>query len=63
MTPHEIPAPGFTLTKGRKPRTGGQKLQVQFANGMVDEKHEYDASQIRFTDTGDSFDVVAVRRM
>lgn len=62
MTPHPIPAAGFTLTKGRKPRTGGQKLQIQYRNGMVD-KHEYEASQLRFTDTGDSFDVVAVRRV
>lgn len=62
MTPHPIPAVGFTLTKGRKPRTGGEKLQVQFANGMVDDKHEYTAEQMRWSDTGDEFDIVAVKR-
>ena len=62
MTPHDIPAPGFTLTKGRKPRTGAAKLRVQFANGMVDEKHEYTAEQLRWTDTGYAFDIVAAQR-
>lgn len=62
MTPAEIPAPGYSLTKGRKPRTGSDKLRVQYRNGMID-KHEYTAEQLRWTDTGDSFDVVAVRRV
>lgn len=63
MTPHEIPAPGFSLTKGRKPRTGGDKLRAQFRNGHVDERHEYTAEQLRWTDTGHAFDVVAVQRV
>lgn len=62
MTPHEIPAPGFSLTKGRKPRTGGDKLRVQFRNGYVC-KWEYTAEQMRWSDTGDSFDIVAVKRV
>jgi hypothetical protein len=28
---------------------------------MIDEKHEYTAAQIRWSDTGDSFDVIAVK--
>lgn len=56
-----IPAPGFTLTEGRMPRTGERKLQVQFRCGYVDGKHSYKASQIRWTDTGHDWDVVAVR--
>lgn len=57
-----IPAPGYRLTNGNKPRTGEAQLHVQFRNGYVDEKHTYTAKQIRWTDTGDSHDVVAVRR-
>jgi hypothetical protein len=54
-------AEGFTPTKGRKPRTGEKRLIVQFRCGMIDEKHEYTAAQIRWSDTGDSFDVIAVK--
>lgn len=62
MTPHAVPAPGFSLTEGRTPKTGGTKLRVQFRNGMVDDKHEYTTDQLRWADTGDSFDIVAVKR-
>jgi len=58
---HDIPAPGFTLTNGRTPRTGEKPLRVQFANGYVC-KWTYTAKQLRFTDTGSDWDVVAVRR-
>jgi hypothetical protein len=57
----DVPAHGFALTKGRTPRTGGQKLFVQFRNGWVD-KHEYTVEQLRWTDTGHAWDVVAVCR-
>ena len=58
---HDVPAPGFKLTNGRKPRTGGAKLNVQFRCGYVCH-FTYTAEQLRWTDTGDSFDVVAVKR-
>lgn len=56
-----IPAPGFTMTKGRTPRTGDAALYVQYRNGYVD-RFTYSAKQLRFTDTGDDFDVVAVKK-
>lgn len=56
-------ADGFTPTQGRKPRTGERKLRVQFRCGYVDDRHEYTAAQLRWTDTGDSWDVVAVKRV
>jgi len=59
----DIPAPGFALTRGRTPRTGEAKLRVQFRNGFVDRKHEYSAAQLRWDDTGDGWDVVAVQRV
>lgn len=58
---HDVPAPGFKLTNGRKPRTGAAKLRVQFRCGYVC-RFEYEAGHLRWTDTGDSFDIVAVRR-
>ena len=58
----DVPAPGFRLTKGRTPRTGEAPLRVQFRNGYIDDKHAYTAKQLRWTDTGDSWDVVAVKR-
>lgn len=61
-TTTETPAPGFTLTKGRKPRTKDMKFVVQFRNGFIDHKHEYTADQLRWTDEGKAFDVVACRR-
>lgn len=35
---------------------------VKFRCGYVDDKHTYSAKQLRWTDTGDSFDIVAVRK-
>lgn len=55
-------ADGFKPTNGRKPRTGETRLVVQFRCGMVDDKHTYRAADLRWTDTGDSFDIVAVKR-
>lgn len=48
-------------THFRKPRTGEHKLRVRFRNGM-ESKHEYTAAQLRWSDTGHDFDVVAVTR-
>lgn len=47
-------------TNGRKPRTGQQKLTVQFRNGYIDFKHDYTADKLRWTDTGSEWDIVAV---
>lgn len=58
---HEIAA-GFTPTKGRKPRTGEARLEVQWRNGMID-RWTYTASQLRWDDTGHDFDVLAVRKV
>ncbi len=59
---HDIPAPGFTLTKGRTPRTGEKPLRVQFANSYVDEKWTYRAAQLRWDHTGSDWDIIAVKR-
>jgi hypothetical protein len=32
-----------------------------FRCGLIDEKHEYTAAQLRWTHTGDSHDVMAVK--
>lgn len=45
-------------TNFRKPRTN-RLLRVRFRNGEVS-RHEYLASQIRWSDTGSAWDVVAV---
>lgn len=60
----ELPpiALGFTPTKWRKPRTGEAKLRVQFRNGYVDDKHTYRASDLRWTDEGSAWDIIAVRK-
>jgi hypothetical protein len=58
----DVPAPGFTLTNGRKPRTGERKLHVQFRCGWVDERNEYTAGQLDWSDRGHGWDVVAVKR-
>lgn len=55
-------AEGFHATHGREPRTGETKLQVQFRCGYVDDRNTYTAKQLRWTDTGDSYDIIAVRR-
>jgi hypothetical protein len=49
-----------TPTKFRKPRTDAA-LRVQFRNGLVS-RFEYTAAQLRWTDTGSPFDVVACER-
>ena len=46
----EIPAPGYSLTKGRKPKTGEAKLMVQYRCGYVD-KWPYTSGQLRWDDT------------
>ena len=48
----------MTPTKGRKPKVVGPWI-VQFRSGVVSGPYETDA--LRWTDTGDSFDVVAIR--
>lgn len=51
----------MTPTNGRKPRTGEMKLRVKYRNGWVS-KWEFVASQLRWTDTGDDWDVIEVER-
>jgi hypothetical protein len=46
-------------TNGRKPRTGDKLLKVQWANGDVS-RWTFTASQLRFSQTGHPFDVLAV---
>lgn len=53
--------PGFTPTKGRKPRTGQDKLTVQFRS-FTDWQHAYTADQLVWDDRGYAFDVIAVRK-
>lgn len=48
-------------TNGRRPRTGDKLLHVRFRNGL-ESKKPYLASQMRFTQVGDPWDVVAVAR-
>lgn len=48
-------------THFRTPRTGEKPLRVKFRNGM-ESRFEYVARQLRFSDTGHEFDIVAVRR-
>lgn len=45
-------------TEGRKPKTRAQKLRVQFRNGHV--AGPYTCDMLRWTDTGDDYDVVGV---
>jgi len=52
----------WTPTNGRTPKTGEAKLFVRFRCGYEDLKNEYKASQIRWTNTGDDWDAVAVKR-
>jgi hypothetical protein len=47
-----------TPTNFRKPRTGERKLRVRFRNGQVS-RWTYRADQMRWTDTGDDYDIVA----
>jgi hypothetical protein len=48
-------------TQGRKPRTGDKLLHLRFRNGLESAK-AYQADKIRWTDTGDPWDVTHVRR-
>jgi len=57
-----IPAPGYTLTHGRTPRTGDTPLMIQMANGFCDLNNTYTADKLRWTDTGSGADIAAVRR-
>ena len=57
-----IPAKGFTLTQGRKPRTGDTMLKIQLRSGFIDDQHEYTAAQLRWDDTGSDADIIAVRK-
>lgn len=54
-------AMSWVETNGRKPRTGERLLQIRFRNGL-ESKEAYTAGQMRWTQTGDDWDVVAVRR-
>ena len=46
-------------TNGRKPKTRDKKLRVQFRNG-VESTRPYTAEQLRWTVTGDDWDIVGV---
>jgi len=48
---------------GVMPQTGEAKLRVKFRCGYVDDKHAYTAKQLRWTDTGSGWDVVAYQRV
>ena len=64
MTPPQpIPAPGFHKNPGTYPDLMPKetKLRVQFANGRIDDRHEYTPAQLRWGLTGHSWDVGAVR--
>lgn len=58
---HPIPAKGFSLTKGRTPRTGEAALYVQYRCGYID-RWSYQAKQLRWDDTGHDWDIVAVKK-
>ena len=51
----------WTATNGKRPRTGEKPLWCKFRNGTV-LKEPYRADQVRWTDTGDEFDIVEVAR-
>lgn len=48
-------------TKGRVPRTGDKPLRVKYRNGL-ESKESYTARQLRWTQVGDDWDVIAVCR-
>ena len=52
---------GWKQTSGRKPKTGDRLLRVMFRCG-VESRFAYAAKQLRWTDTGDEWDIVGVRR-
>lgn len=51
----------WTPTKWRPPRTGEAPLRVRFRNGE-ESKWTYAAKQLDWSDRGEPFDIVAVRR-
>lgn len=64
MTPAErVPAPGFHKNPGTYPdlMPPQMELRVQFANGRIDDKHTYTPAQLRWSLTGSSWDVGAVK--
>lgn len=58
----EVPAPGFTPTNGRQPRTGETLVIVQFRTGFIPNKRQPAHWWKDWTDTGSGADIVAVRR-
>jgi hypothetical protein len=48
-------------TQGKRPRTADRLLHVRFRNGEVS-KQPYRADQMRWSQSGDPWDVVAVAR-
>lgn len=62
LKPAFKPAPGFTPTNGRKPRTGEAKLIAQFRCGYIDDRHTYTAAQLQFADRGSDWDIIAVKK-
>lgn len=58
---HDIPAPGFTLTSGKRgPREG--KWWVQLRTGWVDELGPWPSQGPRWVHDGSEFDVIAVKQ-
>ena len=60
--PFPIPAPGFFKNPGALPDKvpPGTKFRVQFRNGQIDDKHDYEPGQLRWSLTGHDWDVAAV---
>ncbi len=48
-------------THGRKPRTGEKPIHVRFRNGL-ESRQTYVASQLRWSQVGDDWDVTHVAR-
>lgn len=59
--PHHIPAPGFERTQWAMPPSGPLRLIVQYANGMIHADHGYLAKDLRWSRTGDAWDVAAIK--
>lgn len=60
---HDIPAPGYTLTNGKKPRlSAGTKLLCQIRSGWCDPM-AWPVETTRWEHDGSAGDVVAVRRV
>lgn len=60
---HPVPAPGFHKNPGAYPDQLSPETQlvVQFANGYIDKKHTYKPAHLRWSLTGDKWDVGAVK--